>query len=186
MSIATRLIAAGIGIVLTPPLALGFSQPPPPNAILLQAPLVDTAGRPTTLATVLGRPAVIAFWTRWCGPCRDEIPLLEAVLSAHPELDVAVVGVTLDDDVEAVRDFGVAYKINYPLLLTGADGVQLLQALGNSQADLPYTIIIDENGATLGERRGRLRAGDIADALAKRGIPVTGPGGFHDASGSAP
>ncbi len=165
---------------------LGAERPALSIAPLLEARLTDIDGRPVTLAGMVGRPAVVAFWARWCAPCRDEIPVLEAARALYAERGVAIVAVAVEDNVEAVREFAAAYKIGYRVVVTGPDGTRLLQALGNPEADLPFTLVLDETGAILAERRGRLRMDDIAAALNLRPRPAAASGQAIVASGSAP
>lgn len=65
------------------------------------------AGAPLTLVNV---------WATWCGPCRDELPELEAIHRAYGGRGLRVVGVSVDhDDAGAVADFarteGVTFTI---------------------------------------------------------------------------
>ena len=42
-------------------------------------------------ADFAGRPTVLNFWATWCAPCREEMPELEALSAAMPEVEVALV-----------------------------------------------------------------------------------------------
>lgn len=58
---------------------------------------------------------VVNFWATWCGPCKTEIPELNAFAAAHP--DVAVIGVSVDEQLQttrleaAARQLGIAYPV---------------------------------------------------------------------------
>lgn len=100
-----------------------------------------------------GRPLIVNFWARWCGPCKVEIPELVALHARRSGADV--VGIALENQGAAVRDFARAYDMDYPLLLArdGA-GLELMRALGNEQAGLPFTVALDRRGTVVARRLG--------------------------------
>jgi peroxiredoxin len=67
-----------------------------------------------------------------------------------------VLGIGLEDKAESVRDFMKAYEMNYPVLLARDKGIELMQALGNVRAGLPFTVIIDRRGEILATRLGAM------------------------------
>lgn len=102
-----------------------------------------------------GRPLIVNFWARWCGPCKVEIPELVALHAS--QRDVEVVGIALENEGTAVRDFAKAYDMDYALLLArNGAGLDLMRLLGNPQAGLPFTLAIDRRGAVVARRLGVL------------------------------
>lgn len=150
-----------IALFLLPSCAFAQQQPGP--EILFGAPLADLAGQPAALARFRGQPLIINFWARWCGPCQTEIPDIVAEYAHAQSAGVQVVGIALDDKPDAVRDFAKAYGITYPVLLT-KDGPDLLRQLGNAQAGLPYTLVIDRDGKIIGGKLGAMTRPEIASA----------------------
>ena len=74
------------GLVLGPVTASAA----PPKGVLPVTPtlapplrLADGDGRITDLSTLRGRWVMLHFWASWCGPCRREMPTIQA-LSQHP------------------------------------------------------------------------------------------------------
>jgi thiol-disulfide isomerase/thioredoxin len=139
---------------------------PSPNAeALFSATLQDIDGRPFAMASLPGTPLILNFWARWCTPCRREFPHL--IHAAHRYPDIRIIGIGLEDQPRAVREFAAAYGIHYPLLLAGDAGVSLLVALEDPQAGLPYTIAIDRHGEVLFRKLGALDAQDISRAVGR-------------------
>jgi len=86
-----------------------------------------------------GRPLIINLWASWCVPCREEMPDLSAFAEKNP--DIAIVGVAVEDQLEAARAFGAEIDPVYSL------------AFGNEAFDeaypnfgLPVTYFLDADG----------------------------------------
>ena len=136
-----------------------------PSAPLFAAALVDLDHKPATVPRN-GRPLLVNFWARWCGPCKVEIPELQALHARKAGVDV--LGIALENQGAAVRDFARAYEMDYPLLLArdGA-GLDLMRALGNPGAGLPFTLVLDRQGQVAALRLGLLTRAQI-DAAVQR------------------
>jgi thiol-disulfide isomerase/thioredoxin len=141
------------------------AAPPARADALLSATLQDVEGRPFAMASLRGTPLIVNFWARWCAPCRREFPQL--IRAAQRHRDISIIGIGLEDQPQAVREFAAAYGIRYPLLLAGDVGVALLLALDDPQAGLPYTIAIDGHGEVLFRKLGALNEQDISRAITR-------------------
>jgi hypothetical protein len=71
----------------------------------------------------------------------------------------------------AVRDFARAYDINYPVLLARGGGLDLMRALGNAKAGLPFTLALDRRGAVVASRLGLLSREQLAAAARRAAEP---------------
>jgi thiol-disulfide isomerase/thioredoxin len=169
-AIAAALLLLHAAVLAAGPASAASPADAPPVDVAAQeagalfaATLADTAGRPFALAGLRGRVLVVNFWARWCEPCRREIPELVRAQRRHG--DVTVVGIGLEDQAEAVRDFASAYEMDYTLLLAGDQGLPLLAALGNAAAGLPYTLVVDREGRIVARKLGGMRRADIERAL---------------------
>lgn len=121
---------------------------------LFAATLYDLANQPVKFAARRGQPMIVNFWARWCPPCRVEIP--ELVALQQRKTGVEVIGINIESDPAPVRDFSRAYDINYPVLLTRESGIDLMRALGNSKAGLPFTIVLNREGKVVASRLGAM------------------------------
>jgi peroxiredoxin len=151
-----------IGLLLLP--CWSYAQEPAPE-ILFETALVDFADQPATLANFRGKPLVVNFWARWCGPCRTEIPDLIAERARVKKTGLQVVGIALDDKPDAVRSFAKAYDIDYTVLVAKDGGIDLLRQLDNPQAGLPYTLVINRSGKVVARKLGPMSRAEMAAAF---------------------
>lgn len=139
----------------------------PAAAPLFAETLWDVDDRPFAMATLRGRPLVVNFWARWCGPCRVEIPELARVHRQLKEKGLMVVGVGLENKADTVREFAQAYDMEYTVLLAKEQGIPLLRALGNAKAGLPYTLVIDVQGKVVARKLGLMSRAELEAAVAR-------------------
>lgn len=157
-------------------LALAFSatsasaQEMPSSGPLFAATLNDLDDKPVALERYKGKPLIVNFWARWCGPCRAEIPELIKFRNAHKG-KIEVLGIGIEDKAEPAKEFAKAYDMDYPVFVAKEQGIPLMQALGNTKAGLPYTLFIDRHGNVIQRKMGVVRKLDfdsVQDTLLKK------------------
>lgn len=110
--------------------------------VLVSGPGLPPAGQQASLASLKGTPVVLNLWASWCGPCRDEAPILEQVWRRYKGRGALVLGLDLQDLTENALDFIKKYGLTYPSLRDGTDASKRdLEATG-----VPETYIIDRKG----------------------------------------
>ena len=117
-------------------------------------------GSPLKLVDFKNRPLVINFWATWCTPCVEEMPLLNAFYQKHASKNWQVLGLAIDQP-SAVKRFLNQHPVEYPIGLAGLNGTTLMTALGNQEGGLPFTLVIDSQGALLQRKLGKLSDNDI-------------------------
>ncbi|MCK6412304.1 MAG: TlpA family protein disulfide reductase [Azonexus sp.] len=132
----------------------------PSAAPLFAATLSDIDDKPVALERFRGKPLIVNFWARWCGPCRAEIPELIKFRQAHKG-KLEVLGIGIEDKAEPAREFAKAYEMDYPVFVAKDQGIPLMKELGNSRAGLPYTLFIDRHGQVVQRKMGTVRKADL-------------------------
>jgi thiol-disulfide isomerase/thioredoxin len=141
----------------------------PSSAPLFAATLNDLDDKPVALERYKGKPLVVNFWARWCGPCRAEIPELIKFRAAHKG-KIEILGIGIEDKAEPAKEFAKAYEMDYPVFIAKDKGIPLMQTLGNTKGGLPYTLFVDRRGQVVKIKLGQIRQADLngmADALLK-------------------
>jgi thiol-disulfide isomerase/thioredoxin len=70
--------------------------------------------------SLLGKPAVLWFWSPWCPVCQREAPMVGRAAATHPA--VTFVGVAGQDQISAMRDFVDKYPVRGFTELSDTDG----------------------------------------------------------------
>ena len=117
-------------------------------------------GPPVDLSQVRGKVMVINLWATWCGPCREEMPILQAASERFGD-DVQFVGVVTKDSTTAAAGFLPLVGTTYPQLLD-ADA-ELLASL--RIPGLPVTVVLDPAGTIVKKQIGAIEADDLDSLL---------------------
>lgn len=120
--------------------------------------------QPVAVAQWKGKPLIVNFWARWCGPCRTEIPELIKLRQEYRTKGLEVIGIGIEDKVEPVRDFAKAYEMDYPVLIGKDKGLELMRALGNTKMGLPFTVAIDRSGKVVVVKMGGIKGEELVVA----------------------
>lgn len=119
--------------------AQGEGSPSHDSGMVLSGTTLD--GEAFDLMAYRGKPVVLNYWATWCGYCVREMPELAAFAAAHP--DVHVIGVNVNDDQAAAREFVAQQGLAFPQVYD-PDG-RLFGEVGSQ--GLPTTLFLDAGGA---------------------------------------
>lgn len=113
------------------------------------------------LAAQRGRPVLVNFWASWCGPCREEFPLLEDAAARHADEGLVVVGALFKDDAEPARAFVEEQGATWPTVSDPDRGI------GRAWKVLapPQTFFVDREGIIREVQVGQVRDAAELDRL---------------------
>ena len=104
--------------------------------------LPDASAEPVALADFQGQVVLINFWASWCGPCREEMPLLDELSSRYAPLGFTLLGVNVEEDSSAARGFLSGTPVSFPVLYDRENTVSKLYDV----IAMPSTVIVDRAG----------------------------------------
>ncbi len=103
---------------------------------------MDLGGNNIDTAAYTGNVVLINFWAAWCTPCREEIPQFVSLQEKYRGQGLQLIGISMDDQEQALRDFYRQYKMNYPVIA----GTQKIAQEYGGVLGLPTTFLIDRDG----------------------------------------
>ena len=104
--------------------------------------LPDMSGQQLKLSNYRGKVVLLDFWATWCEPCREEIPHFIRLQNELGDRGFQVIGVSMDDSPEPVRDFYRQFKMNYPVVMGNANIGELYGGI----LGLPIAFVIGRDG----------------------------------------
>ena len=89
-----------------------------------------------------GNVVLINFWASWCGPCREEMPHLNAIHSEYSDLGLTVWGVNVDSKKKDADKAIKRLAVQFPVLFDGKNEIAELYDVDA----MPTTVIVDRDG----------------------------------------
>lgn len=112
--------------------------------------LPELTGEQLSLSAYRGRVVLLDFWATWCDPCRDEIPHLVELQNKYRDQGLQIIGVSMDDGPEPVRDFYQRFQMNYPVVMGNAKIGELYGGI----LGLPIAFVIGRDGRIYARHAG--------------------------------
>ncbi len=146
MNKSNAIKVAALVVILGASVYFALRQSAPhPVAIGERAPDFSVPALPSgelDLKRYAGQVVVVNFWATWCPPCVEETPSLVDFAQKMQAHGVVVLGISVDQDLNALNDFIQRYQMHYPI---GRDPNRALSSrYGTYQ--YPESYILDRNG----------------------------------------
>ncbi len=101
-----------------------------------------------------GNIVLVNFWASWCGPCRQELPAMEALYQEYADLGFEILAVNVDDEESKADVLLDDIEVTFPVLYDTKGDVSKLYDVNA----MPTTVLIDRDGnqrlVHLGYREG--------------------------------
>ncbi|MGB5510736.1 MAG: TlpA disulfide reductase family protein [Woeseiaceae bacterium] len=104
--------------------------------------LKSASGENLRLSEYRGDVVMINFWATWCGPCRQEMPLLDELYSRYQRVGFNLLGVNIDDDTGRAMKMIDELGVTFPVLF---DSKKEVSKLYDVEA-MPVTVLVDREG----------------------------------------
>ena len=104
--------------------------------------LKSSSGDNLRLSEYRGDVVMVNFWATWCGPCRQEMPLLDELYSRYERVGFSLLGVNIDDDSRKAMNMVSELGVSFPVLFDARKEVSKLYKV----EAMPVTVLIDREG----------------------------------------
>ena len=104
--------------------------------------LKSSTGKNIKLSELRGQVVMINFWASWCGPCRQEMPLLDQLYQRYQPMGFTLLGVNVEEDSSAADKILKEIPVSFPVLY---DNNSKVSESYQVQA-MPSTFLIDRDG----------------------------------------
>jgi peroxiredoxin len=103
--------------------------------------------RKVELKEFKGKVIFLNFWATWCGPCKEELPSMEALYQQYKEKDFIMIAISVDyEGVRPVKEFIEKQRYTFTVLLDpNCETLDLFEVKA-----IPTTFIIDKKGRMIG------------------------------------
>jgi peroxiredoxin len=134
----SKLILTAVALMLIAAQAQAISESAPAPDFTLKS----NSGKNIKLSELRGQVVMINFWASWCGPCRQEMPLLNQLYQRYEPMGFTLLGVNVEEDSAAADKVLKEIPVDFPVLYDNRNQVSDTYQV----RAMPSTILIDRDG----------------------------------------
>jgi thiol-disulfide isomerase/thioredoxin len=108
------------------------------------------SGSTVSLERLRGQVVMLNFWASWCGPCREEFPLLDQMYKRYRSAGVTIVGVNVEPDSSDAEGFLAHTPVSFPIAFDRDSNASRLFHVDG----MPSTVLLDRKGVVRWTHRG--------------------------------
>jgi len=127
--------------------------------------LSDLTGKQWSLAELRGKVVLVNFWATWCGPCRKEMPDLEAVYQSFAPRGLVVLAIT-DDEPDKAKSFLDGRAFTFPILIDP----RRKAAKAFRVEVIPKSFVFDRDGKLVAQAMDVRTKAQFLDMVGKAGL----------------
>jgi thiol-disulfide isomerase/thioredoxin len=126
--------------------------------------LRDLSGHTQKLSSLRGQIVVLNFWATWCGPCREELPLLARLSRQYADRKVKFLAVSIDEGKTRAQVQPYLDREHIALEVWLGGGSELLDRYNMGEI-VPATLILDGEGEAISRIQGEAHEEDLRTRL---------------------
>ncbi|MDH3560616.1 MAG: TlpA family protein disulfide reductase [Gammaproteobacteria bacterium] len=124
-------------VLLSSTVSAGTVQAPAPDFTLK-----SDSGENLRLSEMRGEVVLINFWASWCGPCRQEMPILSELHDKYKAMGFTVLGINVEENSSDARKLLKEMPVSFPVLFDNDSSVSKQYDV----AAMPSTVLVDRDG----------------------------------------
>ena len=135
--------------------------------------MADQTGKTVDLTSLKGKVVVIDFWASWCGPCRQEMPVLEELHKKYGAQELAIIGINIDSNSKKINKFLKGTAVTFRIV----HDRKLAVASKYEPATMPSSHLVGTDGKIRHVHEGfrKKDAGELEERIKALLTETTGP-----------
>lgn len=131
-------------------LAAPFVSAAPTSGVAPDFSLPSNQGAPISLSSLKGQVVMVNFWASWCGPCREEFPLMEDIYKRYKPVGFTILAVNIDTKQKHAEKMLGEVPVTFPVVFDTKNKISEQYELES----MPSTFMVDRKGKIRFMHRG--------------------------------